>query len=113
MIDEGDSFEVIQNKYLSNEITIEKLHGAALTNTAVTLSDRTEINDDPTNIMMVTNGGNFEATMLMANFLWEQNEPVFNDTICVAISANGLFFIAPKNNSAAREKTKDGGQRMR
>ena len=103
MIDEGHSFQIIQNKHLTDDITIDKLHSAALTNMAIATSDKTEVNGDPNNVMMVTNGGNFEATMLLADFLWEQIEPVFKDKICVAIPANDLLFIAAKNNSNGRE----------
>src|ERR1700722_4547589 len=32
MLDEGDTYQIIQNKHLSEELTIEKLHSAALSN---------------------------------------------------------------------------------
>ncbi len=102
MVDKGDSYQLVQNKDLSDELTIEILHNAALTNMAIIISDKTEVNGDPNNVMMVTNGGNFEATMILADFLWEQVEPVFNDNICVAIPANDLLFISGKNNQQGR-----------
>jgi uncharacterized protein YtpQ (UPF0354 family) len=107
MLDEGDKYQIIQNRHLSEDLTIEKLHSAALTNMAIAISDKTEVNGDPSNIMMVTNGGNFEATMLLADFLWDQIKPVFNDNICVAIPANDLLFITSKNNSKARENLRN------
>lgn len=70
---------------------------------AIAISEKTEVNGDPNDMMIVTNGGNFEATMLLADFLWEQIEPVFNDKICVAIPANDLLFIASKSNEVGRE----------
>ena len=103
MVDNGHSYEVVQNRHLSDDLTIEKLHEVALTNLATAISDKTQVNGDPKNIMMVTNGGNFEATMLLVDFLWEQLEPVFNDKICVAIPANDLLFIAGKNCLQGRE----------
>jgi uncharacterized protein YtpQ (UPF0354 family) len=103
MIDKGDSYQVIQNKHLSTDLTIDKLHDAALTNMAIAISDKTQVNGDPKNAMMVTNGGNLEAAMLLADFLWEQIEPVFEDKICVAIPANDLLFIAGKNSSVGRQ----------
>ena len=103
MVDKGDSYQVIQNRHLSNDLTIEKLHDAALTNMAIAISDKTQVNRDPNNVMMVTNGGNLEATMLLADFLWEQLEPVFKDNLCVAIPANDLLFIAGKNSSLGRQ----------
>jgi len=103
MLDEGDRYQVIQNKRLSEDLTIDRLHEAALKNMAAAIADKTEMDGDPTNVMMLTNGGDFEATMLLADFLWSQIEPVFNDHVCVAIPTNDILFIAAKNNPEARE----------
>ncbi len=84
MMDEGNTYQIIQNRHLTEELTIEKLHSVSLSNMAKAIADTTEVNGDPGNIMMVTNGGNFEATMILADFLWDQIGPVFNDNICVA-----------------------------
>src|SRR5205823_3599943 len=97
------SYQLIQNRHLTDEITIDKLHDAALTNMAIAISDKTEVTGDINNILMVTNGGNFEATMMLADFLWEQIEPLFKDKICVAIPARDLLFISAKNNQEGRE----------
>jgi uncharacterized protein YtpQ (UPF0354 family) len=103
MLDKGDRYQIIQNKQLSEELTLEKLHEAALKNMAAAVADKTEMDGDPKNVMMLTNGGDFEATMLLADFLWGQIEPVFNDSVCVAIPTNDILFIAAKNNPEARE----------
>jgi uncharacterized protein YtpQ (UPF0354 family) len=103
MIDTGYSFEVIQYKHLTNDITIDMIHEAALSNMAKAITDTTNVDGDPNDVMMVTNGGNFEATMVLADFLWEQLEPVFQDNICVAIPANDLLFISASNNPEGRE----------
>ncbi|HYH15964.1 MAG TPA: DUF1444 family protein [Flavisolibacter sp.] len=102
-LDMGDSYQFIQNRQLSGTITLDTLHDAALTNMAKAISDKTEVNGDPDNVMMVTNGGNFEATMLLADFLWEQLEPIFNDKLCVAIPAKDLLFISASSNPVGRE----------
>ena len=103
MIDQGNSYQVIQNRHLSDDLSIEKLHDAALTNMAIAISDKIQLNGDPKNVMMVTNGGNLEAAMILADFLWEQLDPVFNDDICIAIPANDLLFIAGKNCTKGRD----------
>jgi len=106
MIDQGDKFEFIQNKHLSDTVTIEIIHNTSLSNFARAVSDRTEVSGNPDEIMVVTNGGNFEATMLLADFLWDQLESLFNDQICVTIPANDLLFISSVNNIHGREKLK-------
>jgi len=107
MKDMGDRYELILNRDLSEELTIEVLHQTALKNMAIAVNDRTQVNGDPSDMMIVTNGGDFEATMLLADFLWDQIEPLFQDSICVAIPTNDLLFIAPKNNPEAREGLKN------
>jgi uncharacterized protein YtpQ (UPF0354 family) len=106
-LDGGTSYQLLQNKHLSADLTIDKLHDAAMTNMAKAIADATEVNGDPKNVMMVTNGGNFEAIMMMADFLWEQLDPVFNDTICVAVPARDLLFITAKNNLVGRESLRN------
>ena len=102
-IDTGYSYELVQNGHLSETITLEKLRAAALANMARDVSDKTQIDGDPANIMMLTNGGNFEATMILMEGVWENLEPVFNDQICIAIPARDLLFIAGRNNPVGME----------
>jgi hypothetical protein len=103
-IDKGNRYQLLQNKDLSDVITREKLREAALNNMALEVADRTEVNGDPSNIMMLTNGGNFEAAMLLVDGMWENLAEVLHDDICVAIPARDLLFIAGKNNPMGRER---------
>ena len=68
----GNRYVLLQNRNLSDTITREKLHAAALNNMALEVADRTEVKGDPSNVIMLTNGGNFEAAMLLADGLWEK-----------------------------------------
>jgi uncharacterized protein YtpQ (UPF0354 family) len=106
MMDEGETYLVIQNKHLSKDLTIEILHEAALSNMTMVIAEKTEVRGDTENIIMVTNGGNFEASMILVDYFWGQMESIFQDEICVAIPANDLLFITAKNNSKARENLK-------
>jgi hypothetical protein len=102
-VDMGDRYVMLQNRHLSETITREKLHEAALHNLAKEVGERTELSGDPTNLVMLTNGGNFEAAMLLADWLWENVTPLFKDEICVAVPARDLLFIAGKNNLVGRD----------
>jgi hypothetical protein len=102
-LDMGHSYQILQHRHLSEDITIEKLHAAALQNMFTEVSETTKVNGDPEHLMMVTNGGNYEATMLLADYMWEQLEPHFNDSVCVAIPARDLLFVSAKNNHIGRE----------
>jgi|SRR5450432_2573407 len=103
LVDTGAHFKMVQMKDLSEEITLEKIHDAALTNLARVVKDQTEIKGDAENIMIVTNGGNFEATMLLADYIWDELKTLLNDEVCVAIPANDLMFVSAKNNEVGRE----------
>ena len=102
-LDKGNRYQLLQNKDLSEVITREKLRDSALNNMTMAVADVTEVKGDPSNIMMLTNGGNFEAAMLLVDGMWGNLTEVFQDDICVAIPARDLLFIAGKNNSAGRE----------
>ena len=56
MVDQGDSYQIIQNRHLSENLTIEKLHETALKNMAKAVNDKTQVNGDPANMMILTNG---------------------------------------------------------
>ena len=102
-MDLGNRYQLLQNRHLTDDITREALHAAALKNMAAEVADRTEVNGDPVNMMMLTNGGNFEAAMLLADGLWENLRDVLKDDVCVAVPARDLLFIAGRNNPVGRE----------
>jgi uncharacterized protein YtpQ (UPF0354 family) len=105
--DQGNSFRLINYGDISNTITIEMLHDAAMENLATAVSDKTEISGDAKGIMMLTNGGNFEAPMILIDFIWEQLTNLIQDDICIAIPARDLLFFTAKNNPEGREKLRE------
>ena len=102
-LDKGDHFLHVQNRHLSETITLEKLRETALNNMTKEVSDKTQISGDPSDIMMLINGGNFEAAMMLVDSIWDNLEQVLNDQVCIAIPAKDLLFIAGKNNPVGRE----------
>lgn len=102
-MDMGDRYQLLQNRHLTETITRQSLHSAALTNMTAEVSERTEINGDPAKVIMLTNGGNFEAAMLLADDMWVNLIDVFKDDICVAVPARDLLFIVGRNNPEGRE----------
>ena len=102
-MDMGTSYRLLQNRDLRGGITIEALHDAAMSNMVAEVGERTEIHGDAANIMMLTNGGNFEAAMMIADGIWESLGEMLKDQVCVAVPARDLLFISAKNNPAGRE----------
>lgn len=103
-LDRGNHYQLLQNRHLPGNITREDLHEAALRNLTLEVGDRTQISGDPANVMMLINGGNFEAAMLLSDNVWDSLEEYFPHGICVAVPAHDLLFIAGKNNPAGRER---------
>ena len=67
------------------------------------ISDQTHINGEPGNAMMVTSGGNYEAAIILSDYICDQFEIILNDSICVAIPANDLLFVTAKQNPEGRK----------
>jgi uncharacterized protein YtpQ (UPF0354 family) len=102
-LDQGNSYLILQNKHLSQKITLEKLRAAALKNLASEVDGKMTLHGDPTDIMMLTNGGHFEAATMLLDDIWVNVEDMVNDEVCVAIPARDLMFIVGRNNSKGRE----------
>ncbi len=103
VLDRGSHYSFLQNRDLSDTITLRKLHEVALNNLTEQMLDKTQLNGDPADIMMLVNGGNFEATMILVDRLWIEIERLFNDQICIALPAGDLLFISGRNNPVGRE----------
>jgi len=103
-MDMGNSYLLLQNRHLTDGITQEKLRVAALANMAREITDRTELQGNPDQVLMVTNGGNFEAAMLVAEGFWQSVQDILKDDICVAVPARDLLFITGRNNPEGRER---------
>ncbi|NIG56961.1 DUF1444 family protein [Chitinophaga sp. Cy-1792] len=106
-LDMGDSFMLLQNRHLSETITLEKLREAAINNLVEETSEKTEIHGNASEVMMLANGGNYEAAMILINSLWDDLERTLNDQPCIALPARDLLFITGKNNAAGREHLRD------
>ena len=102
-IDQGNVFQLIQLKQLSTRITLKQLRDAALKNLTEATLDSIELRGDPANFLMLTNGGNYEATMILLDKIWMELEHLFDDQVCIAIPARDLLFISGKNNLVGRE----------
>jgi uncharacterized protein YtpQ (UPF0354 family) len=106
-LDQGDRYLLLQNRHLSEKVTLEKLRAAALKNLANEVDGKTTFQGDPAGVMMLTNGGNFEAAMMLLDNIWVNVEDMVKDEICVAVPARDLMFIAGKNNPNGRESLRN------
>ena len=102
-LDQGDRYLLLQNRHLSDTITREELRAAALKNLASEVECKTTLQGDPAGVMMITNGGNFEAAMMLLDDIWINVEDMVKDEICVAVPARDLMFIAGRHNENARD----------
>ncbi len=103
-LDMGTHYQFISNKALSNDLTIERLHDAALKNMINEIAENIQAHGDKADVLMITNGGNYEAAMLIWDDIWAQIEAAVGDDFYVAIPARDLLYISPKNNPDAIER---------
>lgn len=97
-IDEGAYFSFVTNGHLSDEVTINKIRSAALANLREEVKGAVQFQGDPSDIVMVTNGGNYEATMVLYDGFMEFMHEQMKGDFYVAIPARDLLYLAPKSN---------------
>lgn len=97
-IDKGTNYEYIPNRDLSEDVTIEKLHEAALENMIDEIGNNIQAHGDAKDVLMITNGGNYEAAMLIWDEIWPEIEKMVGDKLYIAIPARDILYVAPKSN---------------
>ncbi|SBW01616.1 DUF1444 family protein [uncultured Dysgonomonas sp.] len=103
-LDMGTHYQFVPNRDLSEELTIEMLHEAALENMIDEIADNIQAHGEPADVLMITNGGNYEAAMLIWNDIWSQIESVVGGELYVAVPARDVLYVAPKSNPDAIER---------
>lgn len=103
-LDMGTYYQFVPNRDLSEELTIEMLHEAALENMIDEIADNIQAHGEPADVLMITNGGNYEAVMLIWNDIWSQIESVVGGELYVAVPARDVLYVAPKSNPDAIER---------
>lgn len=97
-IDEDSYFSLVLNRDMA-DVDIKDLHEAALENMYNEIREQLSYQGDPAEVIMITNGGNYEATMmLMDGGFWEQIEDIMGGDYYVAVPARDILLIAPKSN---------------
>lgn len=97
-IDMGTHYQFVANRDLSEEVTMEKLHEAALQNMIEEIKDNIQAHGDVEDVVMITNGGNYEAAMLVWDGIWSQIESVMKGDFYIAVPARDVLYVAPKSN---------------
>ncbi|WP_029903232.1 DUF1444 family protein [Prevotella sp. 10(H)] len=103
-IDKGTHYEFIPNRDLSDELTIDMMHDAAMENMIDEIADNIQAHGDPADVLMITNGGNYEAAMLIWDGIWPQIESIVGGELYAAVPARDVLYVAPKSNSQAIER---------
>ncbi len=93
-------------------MTIEKLHEAALQNMIDEIADNIQAHGDKTDVLMITNGGNYEAAMLIWDDIWPQIESVVEGDFYIAVPARDVLYVAPKSNPDAISRLTELIQRL-
>jgi uncharacterized protein YtpQ (UPF0354 family) len=93
VVDSGQSFEYVQNRHLSKAgVTGDDLHAAAVNNLLVFMGERTRMQPHG-NIFAMFLDGNFEASLLLADQLWDQS--------LISYAPNGFVIAVPARDVLA------------
>ncbi|MCB9232114.1 MAG: DUF1444 family protein [Bacteroidia bacterium] len=112
--DKGDSYELLQNGILKHNphLNAEVLYQASIESVIAEIGGEIQVNGDPNHIVMVTAGGNFEATLILVDDFWEQMKSFFGEKMVVAIPAKDLLLICRESNKEAISELKEGVRRL-
>jgi uncharacterized protein YtpQ (UPF0354 family) len=101
VVDGGQSFEYVQNRHLAKAgITTDDLHAAAMNNLLGFMGERTRMQPHG-NIFGMFLDGNFEASLLLVDQLWDQALVSYAPNgFVVAVPARDVLAFADVNSTA-------------
>lgn len=105
LLDTGDSFEYVQTwQVLQNAETIESLHTQAVANLAA-LAETNLVVKEYGNIFVALMGGNFEASLILVDELWDETyaHVVENDFVAVLPARDILAFCDSESEHGKAE----------
>lgn len=93
IVDSGQSLEYIQNRHLSKaKITEDELHATAMTNLFAFMGERTRMQPHG-NIFAMFLDGNFEASLMLVDQLWDES--------LIGYAPNGFVAAVPARDVLA------------
>lgn len=95
------------NKQFYNEysaVTPQLLEKLAVNQLIEEVGERIEIKGSPDDVLMVTAGGNHEASIVLMKDFMDYLQNQVEEELMIAIPAQDLLFVCKKNNAAAIEK---------
>lgn len=101
LVDSGESFEYVQERHLSKAcLTVDELHATAMNNLLVFMGERTRI-ESHGNIFALFLDGNFEASLLLVDPLWDQSLVKYvQNGFVVAVPARDIVAFADAQSAA-------------
>lgn len=107
-LDMEDRYEVLQNDVLIQfpDWSIDKLQNVSTNNLIAEIGEQISLQGDSEYIMMVTAGGNFEATIILIDNFWKQIHEMIEGNLIIAIPAKDLLFFCKSENQEAIEQIK-------
>ncbi|MDA3616360.1 hypothetical protein [Polluticaenibacter yanchengensis] len=106
-IDTDNEYKILQNKHLSETLSIEALHHIALENFSASFLNNTRVEGSFDDVIMLINDGNNEAAMILLDLYWDELAEMFKNDICICIPQKDLIFVTAKNNEAGLSKMRE------
>lgn len=108
-IDKGDWYELLQKETLLNNPHLHEdvLYQISVNTLIQEIEGQIQIHGDPNDLVMVTAGGNFEASIILIDDFWEQMHQIFKDDLILILPARDILMIAKASNQQAFDKMKE------
>ena len=109
IVDNGSSYIMLQKEFLENnpELTLGSLKLLSVNNLIREIGNKIELYGDPSDVGMITCGGNFEASIIFIPKIWEKLFEVYGPKIAFCIPANDILYVCKFDNKPAIEIMKN------
>jgi uncharacterized protein YtpQ (UPF0354 family) len=106
LVDEGDAYSYVQGRHLEEEgLDRDALHGIALENLSALVNTRGTTIRSYGQIFAVLMGGDFEASLIMLEVLWEQHfRDYVNGDFAVAIPARDILAFCDASDAVGLDE---------
>ena len=109
-VDMGEHYQYINNKLMSENpnISQEQLFAQAKANVLSEVEGNIKMHGNiNSGYVMITNGGNHEAPMILFDEFWDQIQEQFGTEICVVFPVRDVLYVGNFYNPEALEKLRD------
>jgi hypothetical protein len=104
--DVGDRFEYLNNGILNEDLTLEKIHNAALFNLERFLNNKMNYKYFANQLLCIEADRNFNSSVVLLDFVWPKIEELLNDTLIVSIPNRSILLVCGEHSTKGLDNIK-------